>query len=75
MDYMLKRWPAFIRFLDDGRICLTNDAVERAVRCVAPGRRNWTFCAEDKSIMAIFVDQGVQRRKRGRVPDGGVGGR
>jgi transposase len=29
MDYMLKRWPAFVRFLDDGRICLTNNAAER----------------------------------------------
>ena len=27
---MLKRWPAFTRFLDDGRICLTNNAAERA---------------------------------------------
>jgi transposase len=24
MDYMLKRWPAFTRFLDDGCICLSN---------------------------------------------------
>lgn len=41
---MLTRWPAFTRFLDDGRICLTDNAPERAVRCVAVGRRNWTFC-------------------------------
>src|SRR6202044_667306 len=26
MDYMLRRWPAFARFLDDGRICLSNNA-------------------------------------------------
>jgi hypothetical protein len=32
MDYMLKRWPAFTRFLEDGRICLTNNAAERALR-------------------------------------------
>jgi hypothetical protein len=32
MEYMLKRWPAFIRFLDDGRICLSNKAAERAIR-------------------------------------------
>jgi transposase len=32
MDYMLKRWGAFTRFLDDGRICLSNNAAERAVR-------------------------------------------
>ena len=29
MDYMLKRWDGFARFLDDGRICLTNNAAER----------------------------------------------
>jgi hypothetical protein len=29
MDYMLKRWTAFTRFLDDGRICLSNNAAER----------------------------------------------
>ena len=48
MDYMLKRWPAFTRFLDDGRICLTNNAAERSLRCVALGRRNWTFCGSDR---------------------------
>jgi transposase len=32
MDYMLKRWATFTRFLDDGRICLTNNAAERALR-------------------------------------------
>jgi transposase len=32
MDYMLKRWPAFTRFLDDGRICLSNHAAERVAR-------------------------------------------
>jgi transposase len=48
MDYMLKRWDAFTRFLADGRICLTNNAAERALRCVALGRRNWTFCGSDR---------------------------
>src|SRR6478609_2700471 len=35
MDYMLKRWRAFTRFLDDGRICLSNNTAERALRGVA----------------------------------------
>ncbi|KAB2938020.1 MAG: IS66 family transposase [Hyphomicrobium sp.] len=47
MDYSLKRWPAFTRFLDDGRICMSNNAAERAVRGIAVGRRNWTFCGSD----------------------------
>jgi transposase len=48
MDYMLKRWPAFTAFLEDGRVCLTNNAAERALRCVALGRRSWTFCGSDR---------------------------
>ena len=48
MDYMLKRWPAFARFLDDGRICLTNNAAERALRGVAIGRRSWMFAGSDR---------------------------
>ena len=39
MDYMLTRWPGFSRFLDDGRICLTNNAAERALRGIALGRK------------------------------------
>jgi transposase len=48
MDYMLTRWPAFARFLEDGRICLTNNAAERELRRVALGRKNWTFCGSDR---------------------------
>jgi hypothetical protein len=44
MDYMLKRWGAFARFLDDGRICLTNNAAERALRGIALGRKAWAVC-------------------------------
>jgi len=32
IDYMLTRWEAFTRFLDDGRVCLSNNAAERALR-------------------------------------------
>src|ERR1700737_2109777 len=48
IDYMLKRWPAFTRFLDDGRICLTNNAAERALRGIAIGRRSWLFAGSDR---------------------------
>ena len=48
MDYMLKRWPAFTRFLDDGRLCLSNNAAERMIRPLAVGRRNWTFAGSDR---------------------------
>lgn len=47
-DYMLKRWTAFTHFLDDGRICLTNNAAERALRGVALGRKSWLFAGSDR---------------------------
>ena len=47
ITYSLSRWPAFIRFLDDGRHCLSNNAAERALRGVALGRANWTFAGSD----------------------------
>lgn len=47
IDYMLKRWPAFVRFLDDGRLCLSNNAAEWAVRGIALGRKNWAFAGSD----------------------------
>ena len=48
MDYMLKRWEAFTRFLGDGRICLTNNAAERALRGIAIGRKAWLFAGSDR---------------------------
>ena len=48
IDYMLKRWAAFSRFLGDGRICLTNNAAERALRGIALGRRAWLFAGSDR---------------------------
>jgi transposase len=48
MNYMLKRWPSFTRFLDDGRICLSNNAAERALRGIALGRKSWLFCGSDR---------------------------
>src|SRR3954465_888041 len=48
IDYMLKRWPAFTRFLDNGRICLSNNAAERALRGIALGRKSWLFAGSDR---------------------------
>jgi len=48
MDYMLTRWPAFARFLADGRIDLTNNAAERALRGIALGRKSWLFAGSDR---------------------------
>jgi hypothetical protein len=45
---MLKRWPTFTRFLDDGRVCLSNNAAERGLRGIALGRKSWLFAGSDR---------------------------
>src|ERR1700675_1421062 len=48
IQYSLNCWTALTRFLDDGRLCMSNNAAERALRCVAVGRHNWTFAGSDE---------------------------
>jgi transposase len=48
MDYMLRRVDVFTRFLDDGRICISNNAAERELRGIALGRRSWLFAGSDR---------------------------
>ena len=55
LDYMLTRWPAFARFLEDGRICLTNNAAERALRGLALGRKSWLFAGSERGAERAAV--------------------
>ena len=51
INYMLDeegRWEAFTAFLDDGRLCLTNNAAERALRGIALGRKSWLFAGSER---------------------------
>ena len=51
IKYMIEkegRWDAFTAFLDDGRICLTKNAAERALRGVALGRKSWLFAGSER---------------------------
>jgi len=60
IDYMLRRWDRFARFIDDGRVCLTNNAAERALRGFALGRKSWLFAGSERgadraAIMATLI--------------------
>ncbi len=60
IDYMLHRWDGFARFVHDGRICLTNNAAERALRGFALGRKAWLFAGSDRgaeraAVMATLI--------------------
>ncbi len=46
-NYILKRWASFTLFLEDGRVCLSNNAAERGLRGIALGRKSWLFCGSD----------------------------
>ena len=59
MDYMLKRWDAFARFLHDGRICMTNNAAERALRGLALGRKAWLFAGSDRGGQRAAILYGL----------------
>ena len=48
MNYMLNDWAGFTAFLDDGRICLTNNAAECALRAIALGRKAWLIVGSDR---------------------------
>ncbi len=53
INYMFEKedsWQAFTAFLDDGRICLTNNAAERALRGVALGRKSWLLPAPSAAV-------------------------
>ena len=43
IDYSLKRWPALVRFIDDGELPIDNNWVENQIRPIALGRSNWLF--------------------------------
>ena len=48
INYILKRWASFTLFLEDGRVCLSNNAAERGLRGIALGRKAWLFCGSDR---------------------------
>jgi len=46
--YTLDRWPCLERFVDDGAMLIDSNAIERAIRPVAIGRKNWLFAGSPR---------------------------
>lgn len=62
--YSLNAWDAGVCFLDDGRLCMSNNAAERTMRPVATGRRNWTFAGSDEGgRRAAAIDTLIETAK------------
>jgi transposase len=52
LDYLDNQWPRLVRYVDDGRLSIDNNAVERAIRPFVIGRRNWLFSDTPKGAEA-----------------------
>jgi transposase len=65
IDYMLKRWTAFTRFLDDGRIFLSNNAGERALRGIAMRE---SLCTPSSSVRKHWKRVRVGNATRATFP-------
>ena len=55
MGYALNNWELLIRYLEDGKLKLDNNAVENAIRPFALGRKNWMFCGNEKGAKASAI--------------------
>lgn len=72
--YIVNQWAALRHFLEDGRLPIDNTLVERALRPVAVGRKNYLFCGSDagaeRAASAYTLAQNLRARRRrsARVP-------
>ena len=48
IDYVLNRWDAFVRYTSDGRIQIDNNVIERLLRPIAIGRKNYLFFGSER---------------------------
>jgi len=59
IDYTLKRWPALMRYLDDGRHPIDNNPIENAIRPIALGRKNWLFAGSERAGERAAIIMGL----------------
>jgi len=64
INYLKRRWPSFTRFLEDGRVCLSNNAAKRALRGIAFGRKAGLFCGSDRGRPAGSNDVQPDRHRQ-----------
>ena len=52
VKYAHNQWPKLVRFLQDGRIDISNNSAERSIKPFVIGRKNWIFCNTPKGARA-----------------------
>lgn len=70
VDYAIKRWPALVRYIEDGRHPIDNNPVENPIRPIALGRKNWLFAGSETAgkracaIMSLLAGDSRGQRPR-----------
>lgn len=70
LTYAANQWDALNRYLEDGDLCIDNNASERALRAVAVGRKNWMFAGSDQGghRAAVFYSLIASAKTNGVEP-------
>mgnify|MGYP003012558568 CR=1 FL=1 len=55
IEYAFALLPRLSRYVNDGRISIDNNPVERAIHPLALGRKNWLFCGNDASAYRAAI--------------------
>ena len=61
LHYLLEQWPYLIRYLEDGRLELSNNRAERSIKPFVMGRKNWLFAntpggAQSSSVIYSLIE-------------------
>jgi hypothetical protein len=59
IDYSLKRWDALVRYATSGDLPIDNTAVERTIRPIAIGRKNWMFVGSARAGKRAAIIQSL----------------
>lgn len=61
LHYLVEQWTYLVRYLEDGRLELSNNRAERSIKPFVMGRKNWLFAntpggAESSSVIYSLVE-------------------
>lgn len=49
LNYIIRRWPALIRYADSGNLPCDNNPVENTIRPIALGKKNWLYAGSERA--------------------------
>lgn len=67
LHYLLEQWPYLIRYLEDGRLELSNNRAERSIKPFVMGRKNWLFAntpagAQSSAVIYSLIETAKENK-------------